>query len=238
MADTESVGTKYDAATTAGGNGTVIALLKLLTTQMGAGGVGTQVEGAVAAGASVTGVNPVLIAGGSGTTGTGNATVPRVLANGDGLTIASQGLVVAAPAYQYNLSDLELTRGNVEVAGYISAVGLTSTQSGATITNPNARGIMMFLDITSNPGGAETLALDLQVIAPTAGTFQSIAASQPFTAASNGLFTYQIYPGITEASDVAAQKIQGMAIPRKFRVRVIHSSTGAWSYTLGYCLIV
>lgn len=63
MSDAYSVGTQKDAAATAGGDGTVIALLKLLTNQLAAGGVGNQVEGQVAEGGSSTGINPLLAAG-------------------------------------------------------------------------------------------------------------------------------------------------------------------------------
>ena len=67
MADVYSIGTPDIAAATAGSDGTVIALLKLLTNQMAAGGVGNQIEGQVADGVAPTGVLPVLMGGQDGT---------------------------------------------------------------------------------------------------------------------------------------------------------------------------
>ena len=153
----------------------------------------------------------------SGTTGTGVQGVAKLLHDPN------------ASRYYPEQSNFEGTA--------IASGSYTSTQTSPAIINLNARGIMIYLDVNANPGAAETLSIDVQVICPISNAVQSILPGTVIATAANGLFIQQIYPGIVETGAVTAFIVQGVALPRLFRLRVVHSASGSWNYSLSYCFI-
>lgn len=304
MSDAYSVGTTLDAAATAGGNGTVIALLKLLTTQLAAGGVANQIEGQVADGAALTGINPVLIGGQDGalvqsmltdTSGRQNVSGPlaigaavsganpfvaaaenfsnvavtlRAFPTSDGssntlnrLHVASHGEVLngssawdrmrsAAAAANttgtgllgtgpllFDGTNYQIQRGNVESL-VVTRTAQTASYTGSDRTNHNGSAIYGFLNVTVNPGGAETLTFALQLKDEAGGDgYVTVASSGAIAvfgtgAGATGLEVILCGPGAAETAAITGFTTQSLWLPRTYRWIVTHSASGAWTYTI------
>jgi len=95
------------------------------------------------------------------------------------------------------------------------------------------------LDVTANPGGAETLQIVLRVLDPVSG--DQIAYAQATADAFGGGTGNQLLvvgPGaattpISGFGSVSAE----LPIPRIFLTRIIHSAAGSWTYSVSYTLI-
>ncbi len=55
---------------------------------------------------------------------------------------------------------------------------------------------------------------------------------------TSGCYQYVVYPGAVETQAVANYEVQGTPLQRTWRVNVVHSGGGSWTYSLGYALIV
>lgn len=140
----------------------------------------------------------------------------------------------------YNGTTSDLWRNNTEGTILASAARTASTNS-ADQTNYNARGVIVILTQTVNPGASETLQLVLQARDPidTAGYFN---LSTPTTATAfgggTGSIRYILYPGINTTAGGGWDAQFSVALPRIWRVRVVHSAAGSWTYSVGYQYIV
>ena len=118
----------------------------------------------------------------------------------------------------------------------------TTSYTGSDRFNYNGRGITGFLNVTSNPGGAETLTLALQVKDELGGDgYITVATSGAIAvfgagAASTGVEVIQVYPGAVETAALTGWTTQAIKVPRSYRWLVTHSASGAWSYTLADCV--
>lgn len=116
----------------------------------------------------------------------------------------------------------------------LTATAATSSQTSGDFTVDRCIGGIFYLDITSNPGGAETLQLFIQSKDPITGSYKSITAYPACTAATNASFPHFIYPGAFHNSAHTTSHVWGTLLPPDFRVQVVHSSTGAWTYTVNF----
>lgn len=120
---------------------------------------------------------------------------------------------------------------------------LSSEAKTATRTSDNVnvgsgqRGVMLALDITKAPNAAETLTLQLEAKDPASGKYVPITA---FAASKKGeelgagtTLLFSVYPGALETAAVANHEVQGLGLPRNFRVKVTHSGAGSWTYSVG-----
>jgi hypothetical protein len=102
-----------------------------------------------------------------------------------------------------------------------------------TAINPEASGLIAYLNITSAPG-AENLILALDEQDPVSGTWAQVVA----TNANNGpgLMRLKIKPAIQSISAGALQVQIQDTLPATWRIRIAHSSSGNWTYSLGVVL--
>lgn len=124
---------------------------------------------------------------------------------------------------------------NTEGTALASAVRAASTSS-SDLTNYNARGVMLFVNITANPGGGETLTPKIEAKDPISGTYARLGAA--FTAINagggNAMYTYVFFPAVTAGQDGNNNAV----LPKTWRVTVTHSASGNWTYSVGYCTLV
>ena len=197
---------------------------------------GVFVQGPAAVNAAVAG-NPVWAVG----MDTGSNLRPLTLA------LPNQDAIAEAGQYQlYTLAGNQLfdsaagawdrERNNTAITALTSAARTATTSSG-TLVNYNAPGAMIFLNITANPGGAETLTLSVEVLGPISAGWTPITAFSAEAAATNDEFLYTIYPGASETTAVALHYVQALALPRSFRVTVTHSAAGSWTYSVAVSFI-
>lgn len=127
-----------------------------------------------------------------------------------------------ALGYQWNETNWEFSRGNTSGTVRTSS-SASATYTGSDLTNYNARGVLVFTNITQLPGSASTTwATKVQAKDPVGGGY-IVIASGPARSAS-GLAALMVYPGISESSG-ALSKVNS-AVPRDFRV-LVSLSTGA-----------
>lgn len=103
----------------------------------------------------------------------------------------------------------------------------------STAINPEASGLIVYLNVTSAPG-AETLILALDEQDPVSGVWAQVTA----TNANNGtgLMRLKMKPAIQTINASALQVQVQDTLPALWRIRVIHSSSGNWTYSMGVVL--
>lgn len=137
-----------------------------------------------------------------------------------------------ASNYGYNGSTWERQRQNTEATALTSAARTAATQS-ADITNHNARGILVWLNITA-ASGTGGLVLRVQAKGPTSGEYVNLnAATAALTA--TGTYTYLIYPGSGAAAGDINQ-VTSAPLPRTWRIAIAVGDASSYTYSVGYAL--
>ena len=139
----------------------------------------------------------------------------------------------------YNGATWDEWRNNQEVELLASAARITGLES-ATQTNYNGRGVLIALNITAQPGTADTIQLMVREatnssLARMLLTFPAVAGTAGVPASYIGI----LYPGATnsktEADIVAANDVP---LPRKWRILVAHSGEGSFTYSVTAQVII
>ena len=153
--------------------------------------------------------------------------------NSDGLTVNSAqplGLYALSLPFAYNGTGADRVRNNTE-ATVLSSAARAGTVNSSDQTNYNGRGAIFWLNISAAPG-ADTVTMKIQWKDPVSGTYSDIIASVAISA--TGLTVMRVYPGITASANSAAS----MVLPRTYRVRVEHSGSGSFTYSVGSATIL
>jgi hypothetical protein len=127
------------------------------------------------------------------------------------------------------LYDDDATFNNGDLVILASAVRAASS-NGSDRANPNARGILIFVDVTAVPG-VDTITVTLQGKDPASGKYYTILASAAIVA--TGTVVLRVYPGLTAAANLVASDL----LPRTWRIIVTHSAGTNFTYSVGASLI-
>lgn len=147
------------------------------------------------------------------------------------LADASGGNRVLANAPNlYNGATWDRLRGNVE-GTLLASAARTATTDSTIQTNHNAKGVLLFLNVSAW-GGAGSLTVSVRGVDPVSAVAKTIATFTAVTAAD--LFPLSFFPGATAG---ASQAIAGV-LPRSWWVRVTAADGTSHTYSLGYSLIV
>ena len=122
---------------------------------------------------------------------------------------------------------------NTEATILASGARTVTTVSPAQ-TNYNARGILLFNDITAVPGG-DTVNLRVQVKDPTSGTYKEVYADGNLSAVTFRMTAFYL-GDLTSGSDL--NNVVNRPIPRTWRVRIVHSGSGSFTYSVGAAYIL
>lgn len=113
-----------------------------------------------------------------------------------------------------------------------------TTVSEDVRTTVSDRGALLLLSIEKAPAANETLTLQVEAKDEVSSKYLPITA---FGASKKGeelgagtILGFTVYPGALETAAVAAYEVQGLPIPRHWRVKVTHSAAGSWTYSVGY----
>lgn len=155
----------------------------------------------------------------------------------DGSTNNLAGWINFGRPALFNETTWDRNRNNTE-GTLLASAARTATTNTSDQTNYNARGVLISLDVSANPGGGETLSLDIQYKDPISGNYASLFPVTVVSTASNGTFSVELYPGAVETGAIAALFVQGLALPRTWRARVVHSAAGSWTYSLAFQTIL
>lgn len=190
----------------------------------------------LAAAATLEETTAQYLAGLTAVYGMGATTLVRIDAStvfADGVSGIDTALHVKAVNQLFNGSTWDRQRGNEEF-NPITSGSRTATTVSALQTNHNARGILIWIDVTVVPG-VDTVQLTVEARMPSNGLFTLLFRET--ASAASGPRSYLIYPGGTDD----AGELNGhnsIAVPQTWRIRVIHSGGGAFTYEVSVSLIL
>jgi hypothetical protein len=131
-----------------------------------------------------------------------------------------------------NIVSIEVPLGDTQAKSILAAGSYSASQALGNFINYDARGIMIFTNITKLPGsGSTTWATKLKAVDPTvdgtwatgkSGTAITVAAAGPKSA--SGITVLIVYPGVSETAG-AMTRINSV-LPRNFGI-VASLSAGA-----------
>lgn len=176
---------------------------------------------------------------GTGQDGFGNGSLFRF---SNGSSAAGAGIPEAA-AMHFNGVSWDRVRGNAASTGLASAARTASAQT-ADQTNYNGRGAQIILDVTATPNNAETLQVTVEVKDSVSNKYVRIAAFTALVASALGAtpttetYAYTLYPGAAETTAVANHEVQSLPLGRTWRVNVLHSAGGSWTYSVNITNLV
>lgn len=162
--------------------------------------------------------NPLPVTGATTTTLTGST-----LADGASTSIANQG---------YNGTTYDRWRNNIEGTILASAARTVATTT-PNQTNYNARGVIIFLNVTlaSGTGG---LTVRINGIDPVSGVVRGIPTA-PTIVTAVGHYNYVVYPG---ASGGVVSAVSALILPRSWTLQVSVGDASSYTYSVGYSLIL
>ena len=99
--------------------------------------------------------------------------------------------------------------------------------------NPEASGIIAYLNVTVVPG-VETLQLVLEEQDPVSGVWSTVAATLVTTV--TGMVRLKVKQAIAAIAASTTQVQVQDTLPAIWRVRVVHSAAGSWTYSIGIVL--
>jgi len=149
--------------------------------------------------------------------------------------------VISMPAssfpHRWNGSSWDRVRNNNDGLQLASAAR-TVTTATALITNHNNAAALIVCNVTVNPGASETLQIVLQAKDPVAVLYDDAYAGTAYTlSGGTGRIYLLVGPGAADAFTMSTADTKQGHIARQFRVNVVHSASGSWTYALGVTLL-
>ena len=163
----------------------------------------------------------------------GDNTTATVSAMTDTVNQATSGLYVGSALMGYTEGADKMERYRlVTQKTLLASAARTGTTSSADQTNRSFKGLYVYLDVTVNPGGGETLTVDVEAKDDVNDEYHVIATSgAQALGGSAGQYVIAIYPAdLTVANGIDA--IGEVPLSAVYRVNVTHSSGGTWSYSV------
>lgn len=112
----------------------------------------------------------------------------------------------------------------------LSGVGVTATLASPDQTNADGRGLLVFINLTANPGALGALTVTVQAKDPASGNYVTLLASAALAAVA--MTTLTVYPGAAVTANVSASQV----LPRQWRILTSNNGNPT-SYTVGACVI-
>ena len=134
----------------------------------------------------------------------------------------------------FNNSTWDRARNNF-VTTADSSAARTATVAGTTVTNYNARGAVITINVTAASGTTPTLVAKLQY-SPDGGTTWIDYTTKPVTAtiSTTGQTTLVVYPGVTEVANAAVS----LPLPRTIRMHyTIGGVSPSFTFATYFCWI-
>lgn len=152
----------------------------------------------------------------------------------DGTSGSNAGLYTTDFNLLFNGGSWDRMRNNFE-GTMISSGKRTSSAISSLITNYNARGLLLYLDVTQ-ASGTGGLKLIVRGKDPTTGTMKDLYSTTTAVTAV-GSAVYAVAPAISFTGSRILQTFNGL-LPRVFDVYVLAGDSSEYTYTLGYALLL
>lgn len=151
--------------------------------------------------------------------------------NADSQGASDWSVRVAAYQTAYNTVSWDRWRNNIDSA-LLASAARTATTTTSTLINHNGSAITLWLNVTIVPG-VDTIQVNVQGYDPASSAWYTIAADAAISTAQ----ARQIVLGLGAVSGgSAAESVFGIPLPRQYRVTVVHSGPGSFTYSLGVSL--
>jgi hypothetical protein len=176
------------------------------------------------------------------------AAADGVPASGHALMNAATGQLIAARNATRDSEAVEALPGVVPYAAdgsrwrnntegvLLASAARTATTTASGPTNHNARGVVVFLNVTA-ASGTGGLQVTLRAVDPVSGASFQLNAT-PAAVVATGQYAYELYPGASGAAAGSVQQRTAAALPRRFELTVVHGDASSYTYSAGYALVV
>jgi len=179
-----------------------------------------------------------------------SATYPnlRVIPYCSGTALASSGwatdavggqnvvMKVAALNRAFSGSQWNRWRNNTEATVLPSATR-TASGNSADQTNYNAKGVILYIDVTAVSGTSPTLDVYITVKDPITGKYKGAAKSVTISSADE--YFLICYPGATRKYDATLDEVWDIPVPRTWRVHyAIGGTNPSFTFSIGAMYIV
>jgi len=118
---------------------------------------------------------------------------------------------------------------NLLAAQNIADTAVRAASQSFELWNLQYRGVLIAWNITTAPG-VQTVQLFVDALNPATAQYFAIAQGGALT--TIGQRTYMVYPGAIDTNTELTAVTQ-LPLPRRWRIRITHSGTGDWVYSLG-----
>ena len=143
-------------------------------------------------------------------------------------------LLVSAINSLWNGATWDRQQNNQGITALASAARTASTNSADQL-NYNAKGLIAVLDITA-ASGTGGLQLVVQGKDPISGNYAQLTVT-PTAILAAGTYAYELHPGSSTAAPGAGNGLLQVrtagALPRTYRIRVIHGDASSYTYSVG-----
>jgi hypothetical protein len=112
----------------------------------------------------------------------------------------------------------------------LASAARTAQTDSADLNNPDARGVVVVLDVTAITA-TPILTLLIQGKDPASGKYYTLLTGAAVSTVSTS--TYVVYPGVTETASVDVAS----PLPATWRVRVQVADADSATYSVGYSLV-
>jgi len=150
----------------------------------------------------------------------------------DGATIAGR---VSTTGLAFNGSTWDRLRNNHDITALASGAR-TATTTSASLTNYNARGMTIQLDVTAVGAPAGTITL-IEVLTLVGTTEVVLYSFDIVDLGAIGTRHLLVYPGAASAASWSVAPLQG-PVPRTFRIRATHLDANSITYSIVCSMIV
>ena len=123
----------------------------------------------------------------------------------------------------------EAVKNNTEVTVLTSA-SRTETTDSDDQTNTNARGAVIYMNVSGVELATDNIGFDVQMKDPVSGSYVTLIEGGTIHAAA--MQTYVVYPGIAD-TQASQTLVQATPLPRTWRVRAVHVGAGEFKYSIG-----
>ena len=160
--------------------------------------------------------------------------VNNVLINADTLSPNGVGLVVYAAQALYaggSNNSWDRERNNYQETVLTASAVATASSTSTALINFNARGVALFVNVTTGSVGGTIGTVTIQARVTTGGTYMPVYSFVQ-TTLTTGTAGFLLYPGAADAGLWTIAPVQGV-LPRDWRVVVSQvSATATLSYTV------